>query len=231
MKVLVVEDDSNLASTLQHELASFAHTVDVAADGVDGLFMAKSYDNDAIVLDYSLPRKDGLAVCRELRAAGKTTPIVFLSGTTDIDMKVQALRAGADDYMTKPFSMAELVARLGAVARRAPQIQATGLAVADLELDTTKLLCRRAGSLLRLTRKEFMLLEYLMRHAGTVVSRPQIMEHVWSADDNPFSNTVEAHIRNLRKKLNADGAPDLIMNVPGRGYILDAPENLARRKG
>jgi two-component system OmpR family response regulator len=230
MKVLVVDDDSNLASTIQQSLAVFAHTVDVAADGADGLFMAKSYDNDAIILDYSMPKKNGLEVCREVRAAGKTTPILFLSNTTDVDLKVQAFKAGADDYITKPFSLEELRARLDAITRRSPQIRNAILAVGSLSLDPSEQSVQHAGANVPITRKEFMLLEYMMRHAGQLLSRTQIMEHVWNADGNPFSNTVEAHIRNLRRKLNEAGAEDMIVNIPGRGYILDAPEKLAKYK-
>lgn len=230
MKVLVVDDDSNLASAIQQSLAVFAHTVDVASNGADGIFMAKSYDNDAIILDYSMPKKNGLEVCREVRAAGKATPILFLSNTADVDLKVQAFKAGADDYITKPFSLEELRARLDAVTRRAPQIRSSALAVGDLSIDLEEQSVQRAGRNLSITRKEFMLLEYMMRRAGQLLSRPQIMEHVWNADGNPFSNTVEAHIRNLRRKLNEGGAEEMIMNIPGRGYMLDMPEKLAKYK-
>ena len=230
MKVLVIDDDSSLVSNIQRSLAAFAHPVDTAANGADGAFMAKSYENDAIILDYSMPKKDGLEVCREIRASGKSTPILFLSNTADVGLKVEAFKAGADDYITKPFSFDELRVRLDAITRRAPQIRQTVLTVADIVLDSDKMSVRRAGTEIRLTRKEFMLLEYFMKHAGRILSRPQIMEHVWSADDNPFSNTVEAHIRNLRLKLNAGGHPNLIVNMPGRGYCIDTPENIGRRR-
>jgi DNA-binding response OmpR family regulator len=230
MKVLVVDDDSNLATTIQQGLGSFAHTVDIADNGADGAFMAKSYENDAIILDYSMPKKDGLAVCREVRAAGKTTPILFLSNTSDVSLKVQAFKAGADDYITKPFSMEELRARLEAITRRTPQIRQGIFTVGDVTLDADKMVVQRAGNDVHLTRKEFMMLEYFMRHSGKLLSRTQIMEHVWSADGNPFSNTVEAHIRNLRLKLNAGGLPNMIANIPARGYLIDAAENLAHLK-
>ena len=228
MKVLVVDDDSNTASLIQSSLAPFACAVDIADNGADGSFLARSYGYDAIILDYAMPKKDGLAVCREIRSAGKATPIVFLSNTSDTDLKVQAFKAGADDYVTKPFSIEELRARLDAVARRSPHIRSKIVTVADLSLDTERSAVSRGGKDIRLTRKEFLMLEYFMNNIGIVLSRPQIMEHVWSADDNPFSNTVEAHIRNLRKKLNSTGGPNLIANIPGRGYVLDTPENLAR---
>lgn len=228
MKVLVVDDDSNTASLIQSSLAPFAYATDVASNGVDGLFLARSYVYDAIVLDYSMPKKDGLTVCREIRTAGKTTPILFLSNTADTDLKVQAFKAGADDYVTKPFSIEELRARLDALTRRAPQIRSKTFTISDLVLDADRSIVNRAGKDLHLTRKEFLLLEYFISNIGIVLSRPQIMEHVWSADDNPFSNTIEAHIRNLRRKLTANGSPNLIANIPGRGYVLDTPENLER---
>jgi len=227
MKILVVEDDTNTAEMVKNSLTACSHTVDVSHDGADGSFLARSYDYDAVILDYALPKKDGLAVCPEVRAAGKTTPIIFLSVTDDPGMKVAALKQGADDYVTKPFSLDELRARLDAVARRSPEIKSSVLAVADLALDPDLNAVRRGKRQIHLTRKEFHMLQYLMRNAGVVLSRAQLMEHVWTADGNPFSNTVEAHIRNLRKKLNAGRAPNLIANVPGRGYVIDTPKRLA----
>ena len=228
MKTLVIDDDRGLAEAIKSSLAACAHAVDLSFDGADASFLARSYEYDAIVLDYSLPKKDGIAVCREIRSAGKTTPILFLSNTDDVEVKVAAFKAGADDYVTKPFSLDELKARLDAISRRAPNIKSPIVTVADLVLDQDKNIVSRGNKDVRLTRKEFNMLGYLMRNAGTVVSRAQLMEHVWSADSNPFSNTVEAHIRNLRRKLNFDDKPDLIANVPGRGYIVDIPENIAR---
>ncbi|MDB5238856.1 MAG: putative Two-component transcriptional regulator [Candidatus Parcubacteria bacterium] len=230
MKILIVEDDRNMAQVVKDSLTAYSHTVDISSDGADGSFLARSYEYDAIVLDYNLPKKDGLAICREIRAAGKTTPIIFMSVTDDPTTKIAALRQGADDYITKPFSLEELRARLDAVSRRSPVIKQASLRVGDLFLDSSMHKATRSDSTIQLTRKEFHMLEYFMQNAGTILSRAQLMEHIWTADGNPFSNTVEAHIRNLRKKLNADGAANLIINVPGRGYILDSPENLARFK-
>lgn len=225
MKVLVVDDDSNTTESLKSSLAAHAHTVDVSPDGADGSFLARSYEYDAIVLDYSLPKKDGLAVCREIRSAGKKTPILFISNTHDVETKLCAFQAGADDYVTKPFSLDELRARLDAMQRRTPDIKGSVVSVGDLRLDEDKISVTRAGKKIHLTRKEYNLLEYLMKHAGRVLSRAQIMEHIWTADGNPFSNTVEAHIRNLRKKL---GSPSMIANVPGRGYMIDSGENSSK---
>lgn len=227
MKILVVEDDPATASMVKSGLTADLHNVELASDGKDGAFLGKNYTYDVIILDYSLPGKDGLSICKEIRALGKTTPILFLSVNNDTTLKVSALNAGADDFMTKPFSIEELRARIKALTRRAQPMQNPLIHVDDIELDTEKQIVRRGGQMLNLTRKEFNLLEYLMRHAGTVVSRAMIMEHVWSVESDPFSNTVEVHIRNLRKKLNNGNKSDLINNVPGRGYVIDTGQNLA----
>ena len=228
MKILIVEDDKNMAQVVKESLTAHSHAVDVAADGADGSFLARSYVYDAIVLDYNLPKKDGLAVCREIRAAGKSTPIVFMSVNDEPTTKIAALRQGADDYITKPFALDELRARIDAVSRRSPQIKQAAMRVGDVFLDSAAHRATRADAPIHLTRKEFHMLAFFMQNAGTIISRAQLMEHIWTADGNPFSNTIEAHIRNLRKKLNVGEAPNLIINVPGRGYILDTPENLSR---
>jgi OmpR-family two-component system manganese-sensing response regulator len=224
MKILIVEDDLNMAEVVKESLTAHSHSVDIANDGSDGSFLARSYEYDAIVLDYSLPKKDGLAVCREIRAMGKTTPIVFMSVTDDSETKVAALRGGADDYIVKPFALEELRARIDAVTRRAPTVKKNVLSIADVKLDSAKHEATRADRLIELTRKEFHMLEYFMQNPGNILSRAQLMEHIWTADGNPFSNTVEAHIRNLRKKLNEGGLPNLIVNVPGRGYMIKEPQ-------
>lgn len=227
MKILLVEDEADVAELVRVGLVANSHTVEISADGADGSFLARSFDYDAVILDYSLPRKDGLAICKDIRIAGKSTPIVFLSGTESSDVKVAALDSGADDFIVKPFSMAELNSRLKALARRPADIKRSILELHDVRLDLDNFTVFRAEKRVRLTRKEFNLLEYLMRAPGAVRSRALLLEHVWSAESDPFSNTVEAHIRNLRKKLNAGGLTDLIRNIPGRGYIMDTPKNLA----
>ena len=221
MKILVVEDDPAIADALRGGLVSDAHAVDVAKDGKDGSFLGRSYEYDAIILDHALPGKNGMTVCKEIRAIGKTTPIIFLSITGDADTKVAALENGADDYVTKPFSMAELRSRIRAVARRAPTMRQNELRMHDLVLDPSRHFATRGGKRIQLTKKEFSLLEYMMRNLGVVLSRALIMEHVWTADNDPFSNTVEAHMRNLRKKLNEGNKQDLIKNLPGHGYIME----------
>ncbi len=226
MKILIIEDDISVSEALCSGLKSAGHTVEVAHDGNEGSFMARSFEHDMIILDYSMPKKDGLAVTREIRALGKTTPIIFLSVTEDPDIKVAAFESGADDYMTKPFALQELMARIKLLSRRPRKADIPTLQIHDLKIDSERSIVMRGNRRLKITRKEFCLLEYMVKHAGTVLSRALIMEHVWTADSNPFSNTVEAHIRNLRKKLNVGRKPSLIANIPGRGYIIDTPEHL-----
>jgi two-component system OmpR family response regulator len=221
MKILVVEDDKAVAEMLRVGLVSDAHAVDIAENGNDGSFLGRSYEYDAIILDHALPGKDGIAVCKEIRSRGKTTPIIFLSITGDTETKVSALENGADDYVVKPFSMSELRSRIHAVARRSPTIKRTELTVNDLTLNPTRHTAQRGSEDIHLTKKEFALLEYMMQNQGVMLSRSILMEHVWTADSDPFSNTVEAHIRNLRKKINVGNKPDLITNIPGHGYIIE----------
>lgn len=228
MKILVIEDDEAVANMVKIGLMADSCVVELAANGADGSFLARSYDYDAIILDYSLPKKDGIIVCREIRSAGKNTPIIFLSINDDTSLKVSALNFGADDYLTKPFSMDELRARIKALARRAPVISESRIVIDDLVLDVNKQSLYRNEKLILLTRKEYALMEYLMKNAGVVVSRAMILDHVWSAESDPFSNTVEAHVRNIRKKLLVEGKHDPILNIPGRGYVVDTYENLRK---
>lgn len=228
MKILIVEDDVQLANTIKIGLESDNIIVELVNDGNDGSFLARSFDYDAIILDNSLPKKDGLTICKEVRAVGRLTPVLFLTADSSLENKIRAFEYGADDYMPKPFSITELRARIKAITRRSNVIRQSILKVDDLELDAEKQVVIRDKKRIRITRKEFCLLEYFMRNIGVVISRALIMEHVWTADSNPFSNTVEAHIRNLRKKININSRPNLIVNIPGRGYIIDSPENLER---
>ncbi len=226
MKILIVEDDHTIAEALRNGLKSNGHNVEIAKDGNEGAFMIRSFDYDAIIMDYSLPHKDGLVVLREVRAMGNTSPILFLSVNDDPEIKVAAFDSGADDYMTKPFSMQELLARLKLLSRKLNKTIPTIIQVHDLILDTDKSTVMRGDRRVKITRKEFCLLEYMMRHVGVVLSRALIMEHVWTSDSNPFSNTVEAHIRNLRKKINVGRQHNMIANIPGRGYVIETPNKL-----
>lgn len=228
MKILVVEDDPLIADALCHGLRADTHAVDVAYTGIEGSFLGRSYEYDCILLDHSLPGKNGLTVCTDIRGACKNTPIIFVSVTGDVQTKVQALENGADDYVVKPYSLAELRSRIKAVTRRTPTVRTNHLIIHDLTLDQSSHSATRGDKHIHLTKKEFALLEYLMRHQGIVLSRSTLMEHVWTADSDPFSNTVEAHIRNLRKKINVGKKKDLIANIPGHGYIMDTPEKLSR---
>ena len=228
MKILVVEDDKDTAQMVKNGLSSQNHTVEVAVDGANGSFLGRSYDYDAIILDNSLPLKNGLTVCKEIRAAGKSTPIIFVTVNDDQETKLKAFEQGADDYMTKPFSLDELNARLRAIARRPAIVSNDTLTVFDVALDTDKHIVFRGGKPVHVTQKEFTLLEYFMKNVGVILSRAMLLEHVWTADSNMFSNTVEAHIRNLRKKINAGNKANLIINIPGRGYVIDTPDNLKK---
>ena len=227
MKILVIEDDPNIAEALRVGLRPIAHAIDIADNGNDGSFMARTYNYDVILLDHALPGKNGLMVCKDIRGLGKTTPIIFLSVSSDCATKVSAFDNGADDYVTKPFSISELQSRIRAVARRVQEVKNAELKVYDLTLDSHLRYAVRNGKRIRLTKKEFALLEYMMRNQGMILSRSMIMEHVWTADSDPFSNTVEAHIRNLRKKIDASSCKHkLITNISGHGYIIDTPEKL-----
>lgn len=220
MKILIIEDDLDISSFVKDNLTEDTYSVEIAKDGPDGSFLARTNYYDIIIMDYSLPSKDGVLVCEEIRSSGVETPIIFLTVHTDVKKKVKALEKGADDYMTKPFSIEELKARIQALVRRPRKIESPILIVGDLVLDTQKRTVKRGSTSIYLTRKTYDLLEYLMRNKGTVLSRGSIMEYVWNSDGDPFSNTIEAHILNLRKKINIKGKKDILKNIPGRGYIM-----------
>ncbi len=222
MKILIVEDDSDIAEFIKVGFEADGYIVDVAENGQRGSYMARTNVYDLLILDYSLPGKNGFEICEEVRSAGLSTPILFLSVTTETQNKINALYKGADDYMTKPFSFDELMARVKAILRRPKTMANMVIQLGELKIDVEKKVALRNDSPIYLTKKEYNLLEYLMRNPGIVVSRSMIMEHVWNAESDPFSNTVEAHILNLRKKVNVGNQKDIIRNVPGRGYIIDS---------
>ncbi len=221
MRILVIEDDEDIQNVLKVSLEAETFSVDCAPDGETGSYMARTNEYDLIILDFMMPKKDGKTVCKEIRDAGKTMPIIMLTVRSTTEAKVELLNAGADDYLTKPFSFQELKARINALLRRPQQLQANTLEVGDLSIDTLRHKVVRAEKEIYLTRKEFSLLEYLLRHQGIVVSRGMIMEHVWDAEGDPFSNTIEAHILNLRKKIDTPSKKKLIHTVPGRGYTIE----------
>lgn len=218
MRILIIEDEEGIADFLKASLESEYYAVDVAEDGEKGVYLAKINDYDAIILDFMLPNKNGDEVCTEIRNAGKTTPILMLSARQEMTTKIDLLNRGADDYLTKPFSLEELLARVRALLRRPPTMNSDLLAVDDLILDIKGHHVTRGGKEIYLTKKEFMLLEYLLRRKGSVVSRGILIEHVWDMNVDPFSNTIESHILNIRKKISSKDKKDLIQTVPGVGY-------------
>jgi DNA-binding response OmpR family regulator len=218
MRILIVEDEKKVREVLRKGLEADCFSVDEAVDGEKGLSLARINDYDLLVLDNLLPKKTGVEICQELRTAGKSMPILILSVKTETTTKVELLNAGADDYLIKPFSFAELLARIHALLRRPKQITSEVLTSSDLKLDSKQHMVKLADRDVYLTRKEFMLLEYLMRNPGVVLSRAMIMEHVWDMNTDPFSNTIESHILSLRRKIEHDGQPKFIQTVPGRGY-------------
>lgn len=221
MRILIVEDEREIAYSLKKTLEAELFAVDIASDGDQGSTMGRVNDYDLIILDHLLPHKNGFEVCSDIRQAGKQVPILMLSVEHKQQLKVGLLNAGADDYMTKPFSTEELLARVRALLRR-PQITMDEvLTIDDLTCDPIRYTVTRGGQEIYLTRKEFSLLEYMMRNKGIALSRAMIMEHVWNEQVNMFSNTIESHILNLRKKIDKDHATKLIHTLPGKGYILD----------
>ena len=221
MRILIIDDDTALRTSLKSHLEAESFAVDTADNGNDGSYRARTNEYDAIILDLSLPRKHGYDACREIRQAGITAPILILSASVGVESKIRLINSGADDYLEKPFSYNELVARLRALMRRPQHLITNPLVLDDLVVDSAKQKVTRGDQLVYLTRKEFSLLEYLLRHRGKVVSRGMIMEHVWNADSDPFSNTIEAHVLNVRKKVDFVKKRKLIHTIPGRGYKMD----------
>ena len=222
MRILVIEDDANVSGFVAKGLREAGHVVDLADNGKDGLFLATTEAYDALVLDRMLPQVDGLAVLRTLRGSGNATPVLLLSALGEVDDRVQGLRAGGDDYLTKPFAFVELLARIEALARRprAGAAPETLLRVADLELDLLARTVRRGGQAIELQPREFRLLEYLMRHAGQVVTRTMLLEAVWDYHFDPQTNVIDVHVSRLRAKLDRGHARPLIHTVRGAGYRL-----------
>lgn len=217
MKILIVEDDSSIRNVLRMSLSAACFTVDTAEDGEKGSQMARVYDYDLVILDNVMPKKLGKQVCKEIREAGKTMPVLLLSMKSEVLEKISLLDCGADDYMTKPFSFEELLARIRALIRRPQILTEKIIRIGDIELDKDKNILLVSGKEIELTRKEFSLMEYLMSHKEKVLTKGQILENVWDINTDLFSNTVESHIVNLRKKIG-DTRKKIIKNIPGRGY-------------
>lgn len=223
MKLLVIEDDPGVAGFVVSGLRESGHTVDHAADGKEGLYLATTGDYDILIIDRMLPGIDGLTIVRTLRASDNNTPVLVLSALGEVDDKVKGLRVGADDYIGKPFAFAELLARIEAISRRPAREgsgEVTQLQVADLEMNLLSREVRRAGREIDLQPREFRLLEYLMRNHDQVVTRTMLLENVWDYHFDPQTNVIDVHISRLRRKIDKDFPPALIHTVRGAGYKL-----------
>lgn len=223
MRVLVIEDDKDVAEYLVNGLKESDNVVDHAADGKDGLLLAASESYDVMVIDRMLPSMDGLSIIKTIRATGNKTPVLILSALGDVDDRVEGLRGGGDDYLTKPFSFTELLARLEALVRRGVSTgnePVTHLKVADLEMDLLARTVKRDEQKIDLQPREFRLLEYLMKHAGQVVTRTMLLEQVWDYHFDPQTNVIDVHISRLRSKIDKDFPKQLLQTVRGAGYIL-----------
>lgn len=225
MRVLLVEDHRPLVRALRRGLEEEGFAVDVAYDGEEGGYKAESADYDVIVLDLMLPKEDGLSLLQRWRRAGKKTHVLILTARSAIEDKVKGLDLGADDYLTKPFELGELLARLRALVRRGHQIKDPILRIFDLEIDTAARTVKRGGKSIHLTPREFALLQFLAFHRGKVVTRSMIWEHLYDECDENTSNVVDVYIRYLRNKIDRDFDPPLIMTRWGEGYLLRGEES------
>ncbi len=221
MKVLIVEDEHRIASSIKKGLEMENFVVDVAYDGVEGLDLASTGDYDCVLLDLMLPGMNGLEVCRRLREERIHTPVLMLTAKGELDDKIKGFDVGADDYLTKPFSFEELLARVRALTRRSQTVFHPVLEVDDLRLDSRSFEVIRQGVKILLSRKEYAVLEYLMRNRGRVVSKDEIISHVWEYDADILPNTVEVFIKNLRRKIDRPFERNLIKTVRGFGYKID----------
>lgn len=218
MKILVIEDEKRITSFVRKGLQYEGYTVDVAYDGVKGMEKAKDETLDLIVLDVMLPGKDGMKLCSELRDGGIATPVIMLTAKDSIDDRVKGLDAGADDYLVKPFAFKELLARIRSLLRRGDNVKQVILKIADLELDPASRVVKRGENEIELSKKEYSLLEYMMRNKNQVLTRTMIAEHVWDYDFDSFTNTIDVYIRYLRKKVDDGYAKKLIKTIRGVGY-------------
>ncbi len=218
MRILIVEDDRHILTTLARALTEQHYSVDTATNGEDGAYLGKTNDYDLIILDLMIPRKDGMTVCRELRAEKIMSPILMLTALDSVSSKIEGLDLGADDYMTKPFHIGELLARVRSLVRRRTDQKSTEMQVGDLILDTATRRVTRCGVPISLSAKEFALLEYLMLNAGKALTREMISEHVWDMNFDPQSNVIDSFVRFLRQKVDKDFDRPYIHTVRGVGY-------------
>lgn len=225
MRILVIEDDLEAAAYLVRGLRESGHIVDHAADGEEGLTLGLSSPYDVMIVDRMLPKRDGLSVVTTLRAEGISTPVLILSALGEVDDRIMGLKAGGDDYLTKPYSFAELLARIEVLVRRSnPDQVRTRLQVSDLEVDLLARKVVRAGQEIDLQPREFRLLEYLMKHAGQVVTRTMLLENVWEYHFDPQTNVIDVHISRLRAKIDKNFKQPLLHTVRGAGYSLRAAD-------
>lgn len=222
MRILLVEDEYDAARILAKGLREQTYAVDVAGDGDAAIYQASVNDYDLIILDVMLPKRDGFEVCREIRAAGSAVPVLMLTARDSIEDRIAGLDTGADDYLIKPFDFHELLARARALLRRSPGLRSETIEVGDLLIDTRTRRVERAGRPIRLTAKEYAMLEYLTRRAGEVLTRTQIAEHVWDENFDPFSNLIEVYIQRLRRKIDDGSGRKLIRTLRGEGYQFTA---------
>jgi heavy metal response regulator len=224
VRILIVEDEKRVAHFLQKGFQAEAFSVDVAADGDRGSHLALSEPYDAIILDIMLPKKNGLKILKDIREAGVTTPVLMLSARSDVEQRVEGLNLGADDYLPKPFSFSEVLARVRAIVRRSStDVQASQITVADLTMDLLSRTVMRSGTEISLTNKEFELLEYLLRNKGRVLSRIILTEHIWDINFDTETNIVDVVINRLRRKIEDGFSTKLIHTVRGVGYVLREP--------
>lgn len=224
MKILVIEDEHRIAQTIKKGLELERHIVDVAYTGTDGFDLAASEEYELLIIDRMLPEMDGVTICKNLRADQNHVPILLLTAKSQVEDKVEGLDAGADDYLTKPFSFEELLARVRALTRRPKKAVHTVLSVDDLELNPATFEVKRGTTKIELSSKEFALLEYLLRHPKKIVTKQQIINHVWDYESNVLPNTVEVYIKNLRNKIDTPfkEKKSLITTVRGFGYKIGA---------
>jgi len=225
MRILIIEDDAETADNLSRGLQDSGHTTEHAANGKIGLELASSQHFDVLIVDRMLPELDGLSLLSQIRAAGNHTPALFLSALGEVDDRVTGLQAGADDYLAKPFAFAELLARIDAIVRRHnAQDTDTRLRIADLEMDRLQRTVTRGGQIINLQAREFRLLEFLMQHAGQVVTRAMLLEQVWGYHFDPQTNVIDVHISRLRAKLEHGFDTPLLHTIRGAGYCLREPD-------
>jgi len=224
VKILLIEDDRETAEYIAKGLREHGHVVDKADNGRDGLYMATGEPYDVMIVDRNLPKMDGLSLVKAARGSGTRTPVLFLTTMGGVDDRVAGLEAGADDYLVKPFAFAELLARVGALARRPPLMATTALSVGDLEVDLLSRTVVRGGKRIELLAQEFKILEYLMRHAGEIVTRTMLLEKVWDFHFDPKTNIVETHISRLRSKIDKGFEKPLLHTVRGAGYVIRSPD-------